>query len=151
MTTDRKEMNRRLIRLSELAETRFWKLDYEALSTPERVFRSVWELETEVNNGGFYQYLFNSTGSLAPQAAQALRSIGAHTMASITDDAITAAGSTLPWHDDNARQAFLSESDPDRFSDFDDRFYAYSDDLTTLLYRYVCLHRSDIVGVPADF
>jgi hypothetical protein len=52
MTIDNREMNRRLIRLSENPTSRFWRLDYKDLSIPERVFLVIWELESEVNNGG---------------------------------------------------------------------------------------------------
>jgi hypothetical protein len=52
MAIDGREMNRRLIKLSESSTSRFWRLDYGDLSPPERVFLLVWELESEVNNGG---------------------------------------------------------------------------------------------------
>src|SRR5689334_24380735 len=45
-------MNRRLIRLAESPDIRFWRVDYDQLSAPERVFGAIWELESEVNNGG---------------------------------------------------------------------------------------------------
>ena len=77
MTIDDREMNRRLIRLSESPTSRFWRLDYKDLSIPERVFLVIWELESEVNNGGFQQYFYNSSGALAPHVVSALKAIGA--------------------------------------------------------------------------
>ena len=53
MTIDNREMNRRLIKLSESPTARFWRIDYDKLSTPEQIFLLIWELESEVNNGGF--------------------------------------------------------------------------------------------------
>jgi hypothetical protein len=52
MTIDTREMNRRLIQLCANPTSRFWRLDYKDLSIPERVFLVIWELESEVNNGG---------------------------------------------------------------------------------------------------
>jgi uncharacterized protein DUF4375 len=66
MTIDKQEMNRRLIKLSESPSSRFWRVEYQDLSTPERVFLLIWEFESEVNNGGFYQYFHNSSGAGAP-------------------------------------------------------------------------------------
>ena len=37
----------------------------DALSNPERVFYITQQCETEVNNGGFSQYFFNSSGSFS--------------------------------------------------------------------------------------
>ena len=61
MKIDRNEMNRRLIRLAESPNIRFWRVDYDQLSFPERVFVLIWELESEVNNGGFHQYFLHLT------------------------------------------------------------------------------------------
>ena len=48
--------NNVLIKISEHPATQFWKLDFNQLTQPEQVFRCIWELESEVNNGGFEQY-----------------------------------------------------------------------------------------------
>src|ERR1041385_8223768 len=53
---DRSEINRRLVRLAESPNIRFWRVAYDQLSLPERVFGLIWEFESEVNNGGFLQY-----------------------------------------------------------------------------------------------
>jgi hypothetical protein len=62
MTIDRNEMNHRLVKFSESPNIRFWRVDYDQLSFEERAFGLIWELESEVNNGGFHQYFWNSTG-----------------------------------------------------------------------------------------
>src|SRR5215471_4588234 len=40
MLSDKNEMNKRLIKLAESPMSRFWHLEYDVLSTPERVFRT---------------------------------------------------------------------------------------------------------------
>lgn len=153
MTIDTNEMNRRLIALAESPAGRFWRVDYAALSVPERTFRSVWELEAEVNNGGFEQYFSNSSGRLAPQAPAALRAIGAVQMATIVDEAIAALGADFPWLDDEERQERATDLPPEtveQIEALEQRFFSYPDDLTALLYAYVGSHRDDI-GAPPGF
>jgi hypothetical protein len=153
MTIDMEEMNRRLIELAESPNVRFWRIDYGALSPPERVFRAVWELEAEVNNGGFHQYFWNSSGTLVPDAAGALRAIGASKMSKIVEQAIEAVGHDIDWSDDSVRRATLDALAPAAVAtldEFDEAFFAYPDDLTTLLCKYVSEHRKEI-NVPPEF
>jgi hypothetical protein len=153
MTIDAHEMNRRLIDLSESPNSRFWRIDYGELSPPERVFRAIWELEAEVNNGGFHQYFSNSTGSLVPYAADALRAIGATTMSGIVEQAVESVGHDIAWSDDAARKAALAALAPGavaKLGECDQAFFAYPDDLTALLYKFVSEHREEI-KVPPDF
>jgi hypothetical protein len=51
------------------------------------VFVCVWELEADVNNGGFDQYYFNSSGDLAGDAVESLNAIGAKNTADVVRQA----------------------------------------------------------------
>ena len=133
-----------LISLSE----RLWPIANERfsdLSASERVFILAWEVEAEVNNGGFNQFFFNSAGDRASATAAALRAIGAERMASIVDRANSLFPEGPPA-DRSVRQNFLEGIDPDTelFEELDKEFYSYPDDLSALLYRFVTEHRSDI-------
>jgi hypothetical protein len=153
MTIDRNEMNFRLVKLSESPNIRFWRLNYDQLSFPERVFGLIWELESEVNNGGFHQYFLNSTGALAPYVVDALTAVGAVATAGIAQQALALVGPDVSWSDDAARKAHmhgLPLQAKEKLHELDQAFYAYPDDLTTLLYRYAAVHRSEL-GAPADF
>ena len=153
MTIDDNEKNRRLIALSARPDVRFWRTDYALLSPAERVFLVIWELEAQVNNGGFNQYFFNSSGRLVPYAANALRTIGAQEMSSIVDLAVYAIGPNIPWLDDDARQDTVLALDDDiqsELEELDQAFFKYPNNLTELLYAYVVQHRDEI-GAPADF
>jgi hypothetical protein len=130
---DADEMNRRLVRLAESSDASFWRLDYNELSRPEQVFRAIWELEAQVNNGGFHQYFLNS-GTLVPHIVDALRVIGADQMADIVQHAIDVVGRDIAWKDDNARLACLGALVPEATAELescDQRFFAYPDSLTT--------------------
>ena len=67
---------------------RFGKVEFDALSVPERVVEAIWRLDAEVWNGGFDQYYFNSSGNDAHFAVRALETIGADDMAAIVRDGI---------------------------------------------------------------
>ena len=153
MKPDEHELERRLIKLAESREVRFWRVPYDQLTYPERVFGLIWELESEVNNGGFEQYFSNSTGSLAPDIVNALKEVGANQMAEITQAAIDVVGE-VQWSDDEARKAtmsHLSSASLKTLQDIDQAFYKYPDDLSELLYRYVHEHRVEISGSSTIF
>jgi hypothetical protein len=129
-------------RLSPIANERF-----SDLSPAERVFFLVWELEAEVNNGGFNQFFFNSAGDRASVTAAARRAIGAERMASIVERANSSFPDGPPA-DRTVRQHALETIDPDTelFDALDQEFYDYPDDLSALLHRFVTENRSDIRG-----
>lgn len=54
-----------LLALSESDKTRFGKEDFSAQSVPQKVFSSIWAVESEVNNGGFSQYVLNQSSETA--------------------------------------------------------------------------------------
>jgi hypothetical protein len=146
---DGMEMNRQLIALSEAPEARFWRLAFDELTTPEGIFRAVWELEAEVNNGGFNQYFFNGSGDIVPFVVDALRTIGAARTAEIAESAINAVGADMPWRDQFARRErvlALPIEIQDELGELDNAFWAYPDDLTALLHAYVQAHQTEIGG-----
>ena len=68
----------------------------EALTNEERYFYAVYELDNEVNNGGYLQYFDNSSGDLAYLIIDALQTIGSNETLNITRDAIDLYGNTPP-------------------------------------------------------
>jgi hypothetical protein len=112
--------------------------DGVALAPAEAVFRCVWDVEAEVNNGGFFQYFFNSSGAGAPEAVAALRAIGANAAAEIAAKAIGLVDTT-GWNDDDRRQEAVESLDDGVRSALDYRdtaFYGYPDDLRGLLLTF---------------
>ena len=75
--------NEILIGLSESERTKVGKEDFALQSLPQKVFSTVWAVESEVNNGGFSQYFLNSSAETAPFVAEALDTIGAPKIAQI--------------------------------------------------------------------
>ncbi len=109
-----------------------------ALSEAERTVFVVISLENEVNNGGFSQFFYNSSGDFANEAADRLRAIGAEKMAAICEKAVGAAGVRLP-EDRNKREDILDEL-PEEFEDIldecDSEFYDYPDKLSELIFSF---------------
>jgi Domain of unknown function (DUF4375) len=144
------DMNRVLSELS----THIWEPPFETLTPEERVFRAIWDLEAEVNNGGFNQYFFNSAGDNAQKAAAALRVVGTSTTAGVAENAIGVFGQNGPSADRYSRQEqleSLTESQLSRLEELDQQFYRYPDNLTELLYSYVEQNRSRIRGADRFF
>ncbi|MBN1360105.1 MAG: DMP19 family protein [Sedimentisphaerales bacterium] len=141
------DKNEQLIQLSERG--RFWHLDFDDLSPAEQVFRAIWELEGEVNNGGFEQYFFNSAGDTAFAVVDALKAIGAYDMARIAEDANRVFPCSLPPRGREERQALLDSLDREQkafLESLDHEFYGYPGNLTELLYDYVKRNLADIPG-----
>ena len=144
------DKNTTLIALHESRDSAFGKLPYPELSLEERVFLHVWELEAEVNNGGFDQYFINSSGDHAAEAVESLEAIGAVQAAAIAKIAISVAfGNSPPPEDEGARDSVmraLPEEKLEQLSACDNEFYLYPDNLTELLFSYVVANTGAIRG-----
>jgi hypothetical protein len=140
-----------LIELSESEQTRFGKEDFQTQSVPQKVFSSIWAVESEVNNGGFSQYFQNSSAETAPFVVEALSIIGAPGTARICNRAIACAfPAGLPATPEAISSA--AESLPDdvvnELEVFDGEFMKYPHDLTELLFAYVSRHPEEFGPVP---
>jgi hypothetical protein len=111
------DKNNFLIELSESDRTTYGRVDFVAQTAQQKVFSAIWALESQVNGSGFESFLENEDPALVAFAPEALQTIGAISCADIVRRAASAA--------------------PDLLDDLDSEFYAYPDDLTDLLYKYV--------------
>jgi Domain of unknown function (DUF4375) len=91
------------------------------------LFAAQW-CESEVCNGGFHQFFYNSTGVLAPEALAAFRAIGLHEWAEILDEAMRFFGEPYP-RDQEQRQKLLDavdmgeDGEGNPFDRLDEKFY----------------------------
>lgn len=117
----------------------------DTLNEHERVLYAVQVLEEEVNNGGFSQFVYNSSGDLAGEVVSAFTAIGAVKTAAICQKALSAFGTELPT-DRKERQELLEQLESDGIDDIlnecDDAFYEYEEDLAQLNYEYIMKNRS---------
>lgn len=109
-----------------------------ALNENQRTFYITYTLEGEVNNGGFSQFFFNSSGDLANEAVSAFEKIGANKTADICKKAVEIYGESVPL-DRDEREALLIDNDEvdEILNDCDNAFFEYEDDLTALNYQFI--------------
>ena len=137
------DKNKFLIDLSESKRTDFGKVDFAEQSDEQKVFTTVWMLESEVNNGGFAQYFDNDRGETVGLAVAALQQIGANQCASIVERAIgTVCGGAMPpdAHGWETVIAGISDESGETLDGLDAEFFKYPDNLTELLFEFVGAH-----------
>src|ERR1700730_15034568 len=120
------DTNKYLIELSESERTDFGHVDFARQSEVQRVFSAVWEIESQVNNGGFDQYFRNSDSDIIAFAPAALNAIGATACAKIAESAINLI-SPLPATQEQRYGALaaLSERQYDKLESADSKFFEY--------------------------
>jgi hypothetical protein len=146
------DKNNILINLSESEKIKFGKEDFHTQSVPQKVFSSIWAVESEVNNGGFSQYFQNSTSAeTAPFVVEALNTIGAPRTADICNRAMACAfPAGLPATPEAICSAAESLAD-DKLNELevlDAEFMKYPHNLTELLFAYVSKHVEEFGPVP---
>ena len=115
-----------LFKVSEAVWAREAKHGIKGLTEPEQTFLRVWNLEAEVNNGGFAQYFENSAGDHAVGTPDALRAVGAPEMASLVEQAMQPFGPSGPPADRDARSKAiqaLPASARELWDQLDGQFY----------------------------
>lgn len=114
--------------------------NFESLNEFEKNVLFIEMLEGQVNNGGFDQYFFNSSGEYAHETLIALKEINAPKMADILNNAIiTFPNSTIPKDTETRRELMeeLPESISEKWDDLDNQFYEYPENLAGLVIEYV--------------
>jgi hypothetical protein len=143
--------NEILVGLSESERTKFGKEDFALQSFPQKVFSSIWAVESEVNNGGFSQYFLNSSAETASFVAQALDTIGAPKTADICRRAVERAfpdGLPATANEISSTAVDFSDDLLAGLDALDREFFAYPHGLTDLLFGYVCSHPEEFGPVP---
>lgn len=126
------------------------KCDYgariERLNASEKTFLWIENLEREVNNGGFDQFYFNSSGDFANETVTALKVIGAFKTAEIVRTA------NSEFKNENVpkirierqnEQEIIREKATETWNKCYEQFYLYEDDLSSLLIKFVRNHKKD--------
>lgn len=114
--------------------------NFESLNLEEKTVLYIEMLEGQVNNGGFDQYFFNSSGDYAHETLEALERINAPQMRSILDEAIKSFPITPVPKDTEKRRKYmddLPESVIDSWERLDNKFYEYPESLAGLVIEYV--------------
>lgn len=114
--------------------------DMDKLTEEQKLFYYNQCLEREINNGGFNQYFFNSSGDFAHKTVQSLKTIGAKKTADILQNAIDQFPNSNVPEDRTERQVILEqiqETAGQVWEELDQMFFSYEDDLNTLNIEFV--------------
>lgn len=138
------DMEKALLATNERVRARLAAATGGADLAPEQAFAAIWDLEGEINSGGFSGYLFNSAGDDAALARETLEAIGATESLAVFDDflALLPGGSAGATQDDRQEQldrmneALGEDEVEERLGALDQRFYATQDDLRARLFAF---------------
>ena len=102
---------------------------------------AIWGLEAEVNNGGFNQYFYNSSGQFAKEAHIGCIAIGANNTSEILKGAITTLSKEIDLHkrtkETGTLEDFMDSYNETQLGQWDDKFYESPDDLSGLMIKYI--------------
>jgi hypothetical protein len=126
------------------------KCDYgsktEILSAPERIFYICQTLESEINNGGFSQFYFNSSGDLAAETPDAFLEIGANRTSNIVRQANSLFENCLNRdrvQREEMLNKYITDEIEEKLNSLDNDFYKYEDDLAKLNLDYVIRNKKE--------
>lgn len=134
-----------IIRIGEIIWKKTEKGDdnFSNLTEAEKVFVYVDMLEGQVNNGGFDQFFFNSSGDYTHEILSAFEKIKAHKTADLIEIAIKAFPiSPVPKDTEIRREIMqdLDEKTSNIWDDLDNKFYEYEENIAGLLIDYIKLN-----------
>lgn len=116
----------------------------KALTPGERMLYVTWQVEAEVNNGGFEQYFDNSRGLFAKEAILTFKLIGAKKHAVLMRRAIAAYVRENPKQKrikvDKAVKGYLKKYKDADLGKVDDAFYGIKENLSELRIKYIRAH-----------
>ncbi|NBG67157.1 DMP19 family protein [Acidiluteibacter ferrifornacis] len=114
--------------------------EMDKLTDEQKLFFYIQCLEREINNGGFNQYFFNSSGDFAHKTVKSLQTIGAKKTAVILQKAIDQFPNSNVPEDRIERQEILEQIQETAdlvWEELDQKFFSYEDDLNTLNIEFV--------------
>ena len=103
--------------------------EYETVLTfskAQQAIYIIWCLEAEINNGGFNQYYFNSSGQFAELTPDALRLVGANKfsdLVAIANKTYKTEYSNITKHQDGTLEGFSKSYNDNPLNKFDNEFY----------------------------
>lgn len=119
-----------------------------------RMLRAMFWLDAEVQNGGFNQFFYNSTGAHANEALEGFRRIGAVKTATVLERAMALYLDELPYHA-QVRERVLKEGTLQAFSEsyqhtglreLDDEYYSSGENLEALQVQWIRAHPEEFVS-----
>ncbi|EOR94147.1 hypothetical protein ADIARSV_2681 [Arcticibacter svalbardensis MN12-7] len=151
-TSDDKLLQLIFDNLSEIQSTDPAK-EYETVmgwNKSRQAIYMIWGLEGQVNNGGYNQFYFNSTGQFYKHLPNALKLVGANKFADLTKRAngiFEKENSKITQHQDGTMEGFSKSYDDNPLNKFDDEFYVLykNEDLQKIQVNFIRKHKIEFI------
>jgi len=104
----------------------------------ERNIMYIYELESEVNNGGFDQYFYNSPGSNVNETIKALESVESKIFLQILIEARNKfPDGDVPKNQNERQEILLNMREDNSWDELECLFYKYEENLSDLQVKYI--------------
>ena len=131
-----------------------YEKEYETVMSwnkSQQAIYMIWLLEAEVNNGGYNQFYFNSSGQFYKQLPGALQLVGADQFARLTARANAVFEQENPkitQHQDGTLEGFSKSYEDNPLNNLDEEFYDLykMEDLQQLQIDYIRKHKAEFTG-----
>jgi len=123
------------------------KKGLETLTGTERYVCAIHGMTMQVNNGGFYQFFYNSSGQFAYDLVSALEAVGSTEFKSLAQKALDIFGEIASLDESSMQEHLdiLTEDDElQPWDDIDDQYYECGEQIESLTIEYVGDHLDDI-------
>lgn len=128
-----------------------YEKEYETLMSwnkSRQAIYMIWALEAEVNNGGYNQFYFNSSGQFYKHLPDALKLVGADKFADLTkraNDTFEKENPKITQHQDGTLEGFSKSYDDNPLNKFDDEFYELytTENLQQIQVDYIRKHKTE--------
>lgn len=110
----------------------------------------IWVLEAEVNNGGYNQFYFNSSGQFYKHLPEALKLVGANKFADLTkraNDTFEKENPKITQYQDGTLEGFSKSYENNPLNKFDDEFYSLykTENLQDLQVEFIKTHKAEFI------
>jgi hypothetical protein len=127
--------------------------EYETVMTwnkSRQAIYMIWALEAEVNNGGYNQFYFNSSGQFYKHLPDALKLVGATKFADLTkraNETFEKENPKITQHQDGTIEGFSKSYDDNPLNDFDTEFYGLykTENLQQIQVNYIRKNQKEFI------
>jgi hypothetical protein len=112
----------------------------EKLSMEEKTIVFIEALEREINNGGFSQFFFNSSGDFVAETAKALKNVGSSKFLALLETAIAQFPDSYVPKDQSEREDIIDRNEDCAapvWQKLETEFYRYEENIYDLMLSYI--------------
>lgn len=130
-----------------------YTLEYQTVlswTKPRQAIYLIWYLEAEVNNGGYNQFYFNSSGQYYQLLPDALKLVGADKFSNLTERAnkiYQQENKKITKHQDGTLEGFSKSYEDNPLNNFDTEFYDLykTENLQQIQVAFIRNHKTEFI------